>query len=316
MLIAEQKIVGAKTESRATVAFRGQRPGVFGWLSEPAPIGSLDYVSPDALAVTSVAFKDPALILDEVISWHPDPQATRNVLAMLESRLGISVRNDLAALLGGDVTFAFDGPVLPMPSWKMALEVYDATRLQATLEKLVATYNREVAASGRAPLKLTATDVSGRTFYVVNNPEAKLMSEIHYAFDRGYLVAAPNRALVMRAIEQRAAGNTLARSAKFTALLPHDAYPNFSGVVYQNIGPQLGGLVETLGSMVPSPAQKQGLAGLGGEMKAVAVAFYGERERIAMAAQGSLLNLGVNNLGVLPLLSGVQGTQKRSAAYR
>ena len=36
--------------------------------------------------------------------------------------------NEIAANLGGEVTVAVDGPLLPTPSWKVAIEVNDPAR--------------------------------------------------------------------------------------------------------------------------------------------------------------------------------------------
>ena len=57
----------------------------------------------------------------------------------------MSVLNDITAPLGGEVTMAFDGPVLPTPRWKVIFEVYDPTTLQATIGKLIDSFNREAA---------------------------------------------------------------------------------------------------------------------------------------------------------------------------
>jgi hypothetical protein len=43
----------------ATLGFDGPRTGMAAQLAEPSPMGSLDYVSPDALAVLGFVLKDP-----------------------------------------------------------------------------------------------------------------------------------------------------------------------------------------------------------------------------------------------------------------
>ena len=58
-------------------------------------------------------------------------------------RRGVNVLNDIAAPLGGEVTMAFDGPMVPTPRWKLIFEVYDPATLQATIAKLVDSFNRE-----------------------------------------------------------------------------------------------------------------------------------------------------------------------------
>src|SRR5581483_8635873 len=56
--------VGHKMEARASIAFDGARSGMAGWLADPAPMGSLDYVSPDATLAASFVVKNPAGIID------------------------------------------------------------------------------------------------------------------------------------------------------------------------------------------------------------------------------------------------------------
>ena len=65
-----------------------------------------------------------------------DGDFTQHV-AEFEAKTGVNVLNDMAAPLGGEVTMAFDGPMIPTPRWKLIVEVYDPTTLQATIAKLV-----------------------------------------------------------------------------------------------------------------------------------------------------------------------------------
>ena len=69
-------------------------------------------------------------------------------LAEAQAKLGLNVREELAAPLGGEVAVALDGPALPVPSWKLAVEVYDPARLEASIRKLVDSYNRHASAHG------------------------------------------------------------------------------------------------------------------------------------------------------------------------
>ena len=89
-------------------------------------------------------------------------------LADFEAEHGLSLREDLAATLGGDFAFAFDGPWLPTPSWKLVLEVADAARLQSTLVNLVEEWNRTSASGDGEPrptLALAQEAVDGRVYY-------------------------------------------------------------------------------------------------------------------------------------------------------
>ena len=58
-LIAQRKEVGGKTENRAVVTFAEARHGVASWLAAPAPMRTLDFVTPEASFVTALVVKNP-----------------------------------------------------------------------------------------------------------------------------------------------------------------------------------------------------------------------------------------------------------------
>jgi hypothetical protein len=311
-LIAEQKEVGGKTETRATLAFDGNRSGVASWLGAPAPIRALEFVSPDATVVAAAAMKSPAAVLDEAFSWmEKSNPGFRARLAETKAALGLKIRDDLAAPLGGEFAFALDGPPLP-PSWKLAVEVYDAGRFKWAVEQLVQAVNREGARHGMKPVTLAQETSGGRTYFTVVAPEGKLVTQIHYTFVDGYLLAAPSRGLLDTAIQNRAAGYTLPRSAGFAALLPRDSHSDFSGIVYHNLASAAATVIELL------PAeQQQALRQWAGEMKPALVAAYGEPDRITLASTGSILSLTANRFGLADVFGGNRrGTRSVKPAYR
>src|SRR5581483_1764679 len=65
-LVAEQKEVDHKMEARATVAFDKERTGMAAWLAAPAPMGSLDYITPDASFAAAFVTRKPDAIVDHV----------------------------------------------------------------------------------------------------------------------------------------------------------------------------------------------------------------------------------------------------------
>lgn len=302
-LMLEQKEVAGNTETRAVLAFNGPRTGMGSWLGKPAPMGALDFISPEANLVSAFTIRNPGAALDELLARYPKLQQE---LAEFEGIVGINLRADLVAPLGGEIAFAWDGPALPTPSWKLVAEVYDSNRLQWTIQRLVEVANREAAKRGKPAIRMSQETISGRTYYTLVVPEAKPVAEAHYTFANGFLIAAPSRALLDRAIQYRSTGYTLARSSGFTALLPRDQHPNFSALVYQNLGPALAPLLESL-----DPKQRQALGGLSGEMKATLVAAYAEDDRITFASTGNLLGLGLGNMGMFQLLERRSGEQRR-----
>ena len=297
-LVVERKEIGGKTENRAMVTFSQQRRGMASWLAAPAPMGALDFVSPDATLVLAFVVKQPRAALEELFSAirAVDPNFSTNQ-AKLESELGVSVLDDLAAPLGSEVAFAIDGPVLP-PSWKFAIEVYDSARLQRTIETIISRANQVASENPNVPppgLQLSQQQVGARTYYVVRSSRSTL--EVDYSYVDGYLVAASSSALLTRAIDQRGAGYTLTRSAQFKTLLAPDGYSNFSAILYQNVGSVLGPLMDTLrasGNLTPD--QQRSVDALRANSGPSLIYAYGQSDRVEIASTGSFFGLNLDML--------------------
>ena len=100
-------------ETRAALIFNGQRTGVASWLAAPAPLGALDFISPQATLAWAAAVKQPTAIIDEIMTMQQSNPAFAQHLAEVQALIGVDLRNDLAAALGGEVAMAQDGPLLP-----------------------------------------------------------------------------------------------------------------------------------------------------------------------------------------------------------
>lgn len=300
-LILDSRSASGETQSRAHLAFRNERRGLASWLAEPAPVGALDFVSPSAHLAVGGVLKEPAEMLDDLLAVvaaddaEGEPSALRQ-LADFENEHGISLRADLAATLGGDFAFAFDGPWLPTPSWKLVLEVNDAGRLQATLVSLVEEWNRTAAAAQGEPrptLALSQEAADGRVFFDLRTTAGADLA--HFLFVDGYLVLGPSRALLVEALAQRAAGITLAASSGFLDLLPLDGQANYSAVVYQNLGGAVGALGELLGRQGGIPAaEREQLSALASESGASLAVAYGEPQGLTFATRGVRGPLGIS----------------------
>jgi len=301
-LTMEHREVGGKTESHADLKFASERSGVASWLAAPASMGSLDFVSPDASMVTSAVIKNPRSIMEEIFKMigSSNTNFAQN-LSEFETKTGLNVLNDIAAPLGGEVTMAFDGPMIPTPRWKLIFEVYDPATLQATIAKLVDSFNREGNTAGHA-VQLTTRQVGSRTYYVISSPKQP-NSEVDYTFVDNYLVAAPDIATISRAIQSREAGYTLAHSSGFQALLPSDGYTNFSAIFYHNIGPVVGPLAAQLkASGALNRQQQQSVDALTANSAPGLIYAYGEPDQIVVATNtgfmgfdlGTLLTMGDN----------------------
>ncbi len=302
-LIAERKDTNGQTLNRAELAFNGARHGVASWLGAPAPMGGLDFVSPDAGAAITLVMKKPGQILNDAAEMAEASGNDANAgLAMLGAALNVRVREDLVDTLGGEITIALDGPVLPTPSWKVVAEVNDPTRLQETLHKLVTFAGTQMKAGEKINIDQQTED--GITYYTLNGPRSAHNIQINYAFNDGYLIIGPSRALVKTAVQIHKNGNSLAKSANFRKLLPQDRNTNVSALLYQNISPVLSPLAQQL-----TPSQLQIFQQLAAESKPSAICAYGEENSILVAS-----NTRFFDLNTLALTSILKATERPNGA--
>jgi FecR protein/Putative zinc-finger len=298
-LMMERREVGGKTENRAALTFASERRGVASWLAAPASMGALDFISPNASMVNSLIIKNPRSIMEEMFQIIGSSDANfSQSLAQFEAKTGVRVLDEIAAPLGGEVVFAFDGPVLPTPRWKAVLEVYDPTTLQSTIAKLVDSFNRE-APQREGSLQLGTQQVGSQTYYSLRNSN-HANAEMDYTYVDGYLIAGPDISTISQAIRDRQSGNTLTHSATFQALLPSDGYTNFSGIFYHNIGPVVGPLVDQIKSVGTLTAQQQqSIAALQANTAPGLIYVYGEPDRIVVASDTGFMGFDLGTLMTL-----------------
>jgi hypothetical protein len=296
-IVVEKRDTPAGTpDNRAVLEFSGPRTGIASWLAAPAPMGSLDFISQDASATISVVAKSPALMLDDIpamaaASGNTDIEQHFNEF---QTETGLNLRDDLAAALGTDVTFALDGPVLPTPSWKIVAEVYDPTRLQVAFQRMLEALNRKLASQGKPPARIDQEQVDSQMFYVFTPPQGPA---VHYTFSDGYMIVAPSRALLLASIHTHQSGLTLARSSNFQALMPADQHANFSALLYQNLAPVLQPLTDQL-----SPGQMQSLQAIAADSHPTVVAAYGDADRIEFVSTSRFFGFDLNSLTLSTLV--------------
>jgi hypothetical protein len=279
-LIAGQKQADGHTETRAALTFEGPRTGIAAWLAPPSPLGVLDYISSEATFVAAFAVKDPAAILGELSGRIPLPPPQARAAA---------------ASLGGELALAMDGPVFPVPSWKLVVEVYDPAAFESAVRQTVDQYNREAVARGGKALRTSQETVDGRMEYQIAAADPNPLTEAHYTFSSGYLIAAPTHALLAQALQAKTSGNTVAHAAGFTALVPHDRYENFSAVVYQNLGSTLAPLAGLLGAFQPPNGGARSPLPPLDNLKPFLIAAYGEPDRITIASNGDVPGMALKN---------------------
>jgi hypothetical protein len=302
--VVEQKQVGGKTLSRAALTFSEANRGIASWLAAPASMGALDFISPNANVATAFVVKEPALLVDDLLGFLEtvDPDMRRS-MKEIEKSQGIDIRNDFAAPLGGEFAFAIDGPLLPTPSWKVVLEVYDQAKLQGTFERAIDKLNQFATLHGKGKLTLESATAGSNTYYSVKSAGTGL--EVYYTYANGYLVAAPSRALLEQSIKNREAGNTLVRSSRFMSALPQDGNTNFSALLYHDLAPLMQPLAERMknaGGEGLTEEQRQTLASIDTNAPPTLAYAYAQGDRITLAAntEGGAFGLSPANLIGLP----------------
>lgn len=301
--IVEQKEVNSKTLSRAALTFSEANRGIASWLAAPGSMGALDFISPNANVATAFVVKKPELLVDDLLGFietvKPD---LRRQMQEIEQQQGFSIRNDFAAPLGGEFAFAIDGPLLPTPSWKVVLEVYDQPKLQQSFERAIEKLNQFSVIHGKGKLILESETSGDRTFYSVKSDKAELA--VYYTYSNGYLVAAPSRALLEQSLNNRDAGQTLVRSSRFMSALPADGNTNFSAIFYHDLAPLIGPLAERMknagGELTEE--QRQKLGSIDANAPPTLAYAYAEGERITIAAntEGGAFGLSPASLIGLP----------------
>ena len=290
-LVVERHRDGEWYATDADLLFDGPRRGIVSWLAEPAPMGSLDFISPNAYVAAAAVTKDAADMFDDLLAALPEGEyAPLSELRRMEALLGIDLREDFAAALGGEATIALDGPMLPVPSWRLIIEVYDAETLLHTLETMIARVNIQLEMNDKPALVFESETVGAQTFYSVSLESEPVMA-VFTTFD-GYLVAAPNRALVEQAIDTRTSGANLPASAAFQAMLPENGYTGCSALVYRDLA--------SLAAAIP--VEMMAASGIGeilsdGLSKGL-VCIFGEENRITVSATGGSLVGLVSALGM------------------
>jgi hypothetical protein len=245
-------------------------------------MGALDFISPNANVATAFVVKDPALLVDDLLAFleKVDPDVRRQ-MQEIEKQQGIDIRNDFAAPLGGEFAFAIDGPILPTPSWKIVLEVYDQAKLQSSFERAIEKLNQFSMLHGKGKFGIETSVVGDRTYYSVKSDSTGV--EVYYTYANGYFVAAPSRALLEQSMRNRDAGITLVRSARFMSSLPQDGNANFSAIFYHDLAPLMQGLAEKMKNAGGEGVDPK-IASLDANAPPTLAYAYAQGDRITIAA--------------------------------
>jgi hypothetical protein len=211
----------------------------------------------------------------------------------MEAKLQINFRDDLAANLGGEFLLSLDGPVLPTPSWKAVIEVRNPEQLENTLERLTQSVNNLEHEKGAHSVAIQQSVVGDQRFYAVQDQTAgRILTQ--YTFADGYMIIAPNRALLIEALRTKASGVSLAHAAAFKASLPKDQNENYSAIAYQNLSPILTPLLSQLSGDTAATIQQ-----LAADSRPTTICAWGKDTRIEAASDSQLFGFDFLKLGAL-----------------
>ena len=293
-LIAEHRETNGAPQNHLNLQFSGTRQRVASWLAGPAPIESLDFVSPNAAFAVAALSKDPKAIADDMMAMASENGKERDAeQSEDEKEIEAIVQEELVPNLGGDFLLALDGPVLPTPSWKAVVEVHDAGQVQQALERLAQLIDNQPHGDKFHPVSIDSSVANSQRFYAIRDTISGA-DVANYTFSDGFMIVAPSRALLMDALRTHASGNSLARSAAFKALLPTDQSENCSAVAYQNLGPVLTPLLSQVQGGTADMVRK-----LAQDSKPTAVCAWGEENRIEAASDSRLFGFDFLTLGAL-----------------
>jgi hypothetical protein len=272
-LVWKHAKVGDKSIGLAELSFTGPRRGIASWLGKPAPLGSLDFVSPKAAFASTLVLASLSKIYDDIkdIAGPSSANAFAGI-AGGEKALNLSLKDDLLNQLSGELTVEVDSITPPKPEWKTILKVNDTAHVQKTLNTLFAA----------AQMKPEQNQDAGVTSYTIKVPSGTAPVSLTYAFVDGYLVIASSPESVAEAVRVHTSGESLAKSEKFLASLPPGHSAQASGMFYQNPGAAYASSLSNLSKMSPEVANV-----LGPYLKDLppsVARFYGEESSIRSAS--------------------------------
>jgi ferric-dicitrate binding protein FerR (iron transport regulator) len=285
-LVAQSKSLNGAHSTDLVLTFSGPRQGRAALLGAPGPMGGLAFISPQATLAASIITENPAALV-QGMSAHAGSTANNQQF--------VTDLQNLAAPLGGEFTFAQDGPVLPKPAWKMAAEVNDSVAMQNAISRFV----QDAASHQPAGHSLTLAQqtLSGQPYYLVNRDGAVAAA---YTFAGSYLVAGSSLAQVQSAIETWQSGAGLPTSTAFQQQLPTDGRTNFSAVLFHNFNPSLAPLAQQLSSSAPAQWQAA-VTSLFANSTPGLVYAYGQPNQIEVASSQGVIHMLLEDLIALRL---------------
>jgi FecR protein/Putative zinc-finger/Protein of unknown function (DUF3352) len=282
-LFLEQRAAAGVVENEVTFAFLGARTGMGSWLADAGSGGAAEYLPADALLAGYVSTREPLQLFEEFTTQitKSQPDFERG-LASMDEKLGVGFGQNLTAALGTESALAVTGLSASGPTWVMATVANNPVVIDSSLQKLVETFNAELGPDEQSKRIVLQQETAGGRTWSTMKPGG-LPLGITWTYDRGYMVAASDRAVAERAIATRNGGFPLVWSPQFLAQLPWSAGLHPSAFVWLNAKGALG----ILSALSTNPA----LSELVAERDPILVVFDGTPEQIHAASRTRISGL-------------------------
>jgi hypothetical protein len=282
-LFLEQRTPAGPEENELTLAFHGQRSGMASWLADTGSGGAAEYLPADALVAGYLSTREPAQLFGEFTALMTRENASFGpALALANEKLGAGFLESLTTAMGTEAAFALNGFSVNGPTWVMAALANSPSVIDASLQKLVETFNAEVGPGDHDKRIVFGQENAGGRVWGTMKLGA-LPFGLTWTYDGGYLVAASDRASAERAIATRNGGSPLVWSQAFLGQLPSSAGMHPSAFAWVNTKGALGAFT----ALAPNPA----LTKLLGERDPVLVVFDGTAQQIHAASRTRLSGL-------------------------
>jgi hypothetical protein len=296
-LFFEQRAPAGAEENEVTLLFEGARTGMASWLADAGSGGAAEYLPADALVAGYVSMREPWQLFQEFTAlMTKHEESFTGSLAEVEAKLGAGFISNLTAAMGTEAAFALNGLSVSGPRWVMAALAYNPPVIDSSLQRLMDTFNAELAPDQQNQrVVLEQESAGGRVWNTVT--AGSLPFGVTWTYDRGYMVAASDRASAERTIATRSAGSPLVWSQEFRGQLPSSAGLHPSAFVWLNTK----GALEMFSMLAPNPAATSLLA----ERDPMLVVFDVKPEQIHAASRTRLSGV-ILDMMVLESLSGTR----------
>ncbi len=304
-VFVEQRAPAGAEENEVTLQFGGQRKGMASWLAESGSGGAAEYLPAEALVAGYVSMREPWQLFQEftALMTKQNPNLTGD-LTLAEEKLGTGYVENLTAALGTEWAFALTGFSVNGPAWVMAGVANNPAIIDSSLQTLATVFNGELKPDEQhMRIAFGQENAGGRTWNTLK--AGTLPFGVIWTYDRGYLVAASDRASAERAIATRNGGAQLVWSPEFLAQLPSSAGMHPSAFGWVNAKGALG--------LIGAFAQSQALSELLATRDPVLVVFNGSAEQIRAASRTRLSGLVMNVMLLESLGRTREGSQAEAA---